>query len=231
MRNNRKSEYRFSLLRSQKNQVFEIIKGQGLDPFNFEWTTSQSGYNEGDVIPCLKYRNTPYYFNFDRNKKEHWTTFSPGYQEIEEKWAPCTWKDQLIMVEEWLKNLKREIEPDMWDKLSEFHFEASVSVDPEVENKSFSSKEITLLAEGMNKIRHYLEIELEANEVQTKLIDEKIDYLIDAAKRQGRLDWIHTSIGVVFTLYTALGLTVEHGKMLMQLLKATVRGMVGLLTP
>jgi hypothetical protein len=61
------------------------------------------------------------------------------------------------------------------------------------------------------------------------LIGEKLDYLLAAAKRQGRKDWLHTSIGVIFTLATALAFSPEQAKTIWNILKVALSGIIQLL--
>ncbi len=63
-----------------------------------------------------------------------------------------------------------------------------------------------------------------------KTIDQKLDYLTEAAERQGRKDWYHTAIGVLITFGSALGLDQTQDKKLWSLFKETISGVIRLLS-
>lgn len=219
------------IMRSQKNEVLQAIKYSELDPFNFVWGKVLSQFEMNTTVPCLRYKDSEFSFTFDLHREDHYAIYSPGGENVVDHQEPSSWVGQIGVVYDWLGNLKREMnEPDMWEQLSQFQLEASVSVDPAVENKPFTVQEVKQITLGVNRMREYLEMEFDGVENDHKLINEKLDYLIEAANRQGRRDWIHTCIGVLATLGAALGLTPEHGSKLMHFLKDAVSGVVKLLT-
>ena len=129
----------------------------------------------------------------------------------------------------WLKYLKREIEQaDLWAELSKYQLPPGERLSNDIGNAPFSIGQVDAIAEGLGKVRSYLEAEFNPNEEQQKLVNEKPDYLLGAAKRQGGKDWLHTAIGVIFTL--AIGLcTPKQAKMLWTILKVAVSGIIQLL--
>ncbi|MCK4563577.1 MAG: hypothetical protein KAU94_02745 [Verrucomicrobia bacterium] len=221
------------LLRTQKNQVLQSIKNMELDPINFEWTEAESEFNDfsgGSTVPCLKYKGTEYFFIFDMNKGQHYCFYSPGYDKPLDQQSLGAWNGLLDFVWQWLSHLNREIqEPDEWEQLSKFQLEEPVSVDPDTDNLSFTVQEVKQIKDGINNIREYLKQEFDEADGSHDIINEKIDYLIEATNRLGRRDWLHTSIGVFATLGTAISLTPEHGAQLIHLLKLAVNGVIKLL--
>jgi len=221
------------IMQSQKNQVLQIIKKMELDPFDFEWGKCSSEFGQQVTRPCLKYKDTKFFFIFDTYLEgEPYAIYSPGKEKIIDKEFPGSWDGQLKNVWNWLHYLKREInEPDYWAQLSKFQLRGAVSLAPEVENLPFTVQEVKQVTSGVNRIREYLKTEFVGIESDHKLINEKLDYLIDAVNRQGRKDWIHTCIGVLVTVGTAIGLKPEQFSRMFQLLKEAVSGVVRLLKP
>ena len=82
------------------------------------------------------------------------------------------------------------------------------------------------IVRGIDLIKTYLIAEIKIDSDQKKETNERLDYLIEAAKRQGRKDWIHTAIGVIFTLAVSLSLSPEQAKSIWGLLKSTMSGII-----
>jgi hypothetical protein len=227
------SEY--PILRSQKNEILNLIKESELDPFNFIWRVGASKYTHTDsgvpvLVSRLSYDGTEYYFQFDFVKEQHYAIFSPGGEKLVEEQYPGSWISQLSSVWRWLTFLKREIEqPDLWAELAKYQLPPGEQISSGIGNEPFTAQQADQIIEGLRKVRAYLEAEFDFNEQQQKLVDEKLDYLMGAAKRQGRKDWLHTSIGVIFTLATALALSPEQAKTIWNILKVAVSGIIQLL--
>jgi hypothetical protein len=226
------SEY--MLLRSQRNTVLALIKQYEVDPFNFSWSEVESKYTSERSLSVevsrLSYKDTEFYFQFDFLRGEHYAIFSPGEQTLVEEQYPEKWSFQLNYVKNWLMYLKREIEkPDLWAELAKYQLPPGEQLSTEMGNEPFTAQQFDQIAEGLRKVRAYLEAEFDFNEQQQRLIGEKLDYLLAAAKRQGRKDWLHTSIGVIFTLATALAFSPEQAKTIWNILKVALSGIIQLL--
>jgi hypothetical protein len=227
------SEY--TLLRSQKNEVLEAIKSSGLDPFNFKWSEEDSQYTREDEysfasVERLTYEDVTFYFQFDYYQEKRYVIFSPGRERCVEEQNPGAWVGQLSSVRSWLTYLKRELaQPDLWAELSKYQLPPGETLTADIGNEPFTVKEAEQLSEGIRKVRAYIETEFALNEDQHKLVNEKLDYLLEAAKRQGRKDWFHTSIGVIFTLASALAFSPEQTKNIWNILKGAISGIIYLL--
>ena len=102
------------LLKTQANDVLNAILANGLKPEDFAWDTGQT----------LTLRHTPsdYFFTFEPYAFEwgHQAHYSPGEVSADVHRQVPSWDGQLSLVENWLSNLKREIQaPDLWSLLSE----------------------------------------------------------------------------------------------------------------
>jgi len=224
------------LLTSQKNQVLRLVKDSGLDPFNFEWSEILSERSivpelfSGDTVSMIEYKDSDFCYVFDFKNGKHYAEFSPGKETQTEHQFPGNWDLQIAYVEKWLNYLNREIsEPDLWASLANSRLDCTLNIDPQEDNKPFTFTEVNQITTGVNEMRQYLESEFSDVKNANEIIGNKLDYLVDAAKRQGRKDWLHTCIGVLASLGTALGLTNEHGTRLFQILKSAVTGIVRLL--
>ena len=223
-----------TLMKSQKNEILELIKQTSLDPFNFRWSDENSQMSDENgmllIVSKLSYDNSPYYFLFDLHKNSHHSFYSPGESKLHEQQYPGGWDHQIGYVEKWLKNLGREVsQPDLWDDLSKQKIAYDQKIHPEMTNEPFSVSQAEQITKGIENIRKYLLEEFENDSDSRNLINEKLDYLIDASKRQGRTDWFHTCIGVFAGIATALAMSPDQTKNMWALLKSTITGILRLL--
>jgi hypothetical protein len=227
----------YTLLRSQKNTILELVKQSELDPFNFGWSKELSKYTStGAGIPVEVSRlsyidvDTDFYFQFDFHKGEHYAIFSPGDNKLVMETYPGSWEGQLSYFRSWLTFLKREIQqPDLWVELAKYQLPPGEQISIEIANEPFTTQQVDQIAEGVEKIRKYLEVEFDLDTQQKALVNEKLKYLLEASKRQGRKDWLHTSIGVIFTIATGLALAPEQAKAIWNILKVAVSGIIQLI--
>lgn len=213
----------FNLLKSQKNQLLEAIKSVDLDPFNFVWSNDESIHDD-IVIPVLKYGDGSFYFKFDTDGiDEHYAIYTPGSDLVEEESSTRTWVEQLSCFKQWLQNLKREIEePDLWAELQKYKIQGESGSFTDLANEPFTAYEAEQINIALIEVRSYLNKFVKGDAQKENFVEEKINYLIDAAKRQGRRDWLHTSIGVIVTITTALVLAPEEANNIWNVLKTAL---------
>jgi hypothetical protein len=225
----------YKLLRSQKNQILESIKLCDLDPFNFKWTEHESDYltdgeNYSLSVERLTYEDVTFYFQFDYSGQKRYCIFSPGRERCIEQLAMGSWLDQLVVVGSWLKYLTRELtQPDLWSDLSKYHLMQGEILTADIGNEPFTVKEAEQLSEGIRKVRAYIAAEFTLSADQQDLVNEKLDYLLEASKRQGRKDWFHTSIGVIISLAATMAFSPEQTKNIWSILKGAINGIIYIL--
>jgi len=221
--------YEYKLLKSQRNQVLELIKASGLDPFGFTWKTTPSVNDNQTTVPLLDYLNGEFYFQFDLMNDDKYSAFSPGRNGIDETAYPAIWADQLENVRTWLECLASEAqEPDLWAEIEKYRISEDTDTLAQIVNEPFSAHQAEQIQIGILKVRSYLEQFSKNNASQSAFVNEQLDYLVDAAKRQGKRDWLHTSIGVIMTITTALALAPDEAKNIWNILKTTLGGIVQL---
>ena len=224
----------YTLMRSQTNEVLELVKETTMDPYNFSWSEENSRLSDEHGLPLtvskLRYENSPYYFLFDLHKKMHYSFYSPGEDKLHDQRYPGSWDSQLSDVKKWLSYLEREVhQPDLWDDLVKQKIAYDQKISPDTANEPFSVSQAGQIAEGIENIRKYLLDEFQDDSDSKGLINEKLNYLIDASKRQGRKDWFHTCIGVFAGIATALAMSPDQTKNMWTLLKSAVSGILKLL--
>lgn len=140
----------------------------------------------------------------------HFATISPGSESWEEHIEPRPrgWSGQLIVVHKWLLLLKKEVEaPDFWGSLSQEKILVQLASTREADHTPFSEDEKKQIIVGLNEIKRYLLTLQKHSEEQTEFIGRRFDYLEGAIQRLDRQAWLHTAIGVFFTIVVGVGMT------------------------
>lgn len=194
------------LLKTQANDVLNAVTKNGLDPADFAW----------EVAATLTLRYTPsgdYFFTFHLvDYGQHQAEYCPGEDTAYADFRGGDWEGQLSLVESWLTNLRREIEaPDLWSLLSEQTalVDAASADSP---NTPFSTVEIQKIADGLRELQAYIENTQHLDEQKHEFLESRLNYLLDATPRQGRQDWLHTAIGVLFTIVIGLVMAPEQAR-------------------
>jgi hypothetical protein len=192
------------LLRSQENNVFAAIQAAGLNPEEFEWTTDYSNFAHGDAagmrVPVLQHKPSNAFFIFDwsvnRTPEQHVAFYTPGLDQPHDTRHAGNWESQLGYVRSWLEYLRREWEaPDLWAELASGRELGSVVSDAVTDNSPFNPQERAEISQKLEEVKRYVRQTYELNEAQYDAIDARLDYLVDAAARLGRVDWRNAFVG------------------------------------
>jgi hypothetical protein len=123
--------------------------------------------------------------------------------------------------------------PDLWDELRrETELLTGIS-DEAFENTPFTPNEHNEIVRQLNQVREHARNAYALSEPQLTDPDLKLDYLVDAANRLGRKDWINLCVGTMFgwLLVAAIPPEASHHIFLMLmsgLAHFIVRGIPGL---
>lgn len=219
------------LLKSQKNEILKIIekaKKAKLNPINFKWSVVSSSMTPELQVSRIDYVGSGYFFKFDFEKGGQRHVFcSPGEKRLIEEISWLSWADVKSSFREWLFYLSREIyQPDLWAEMSKYQLPPESEVVPDISNEPFTTYQVEKILSGLNQVRAYLEEQRLGSEEQKRFVKERLNYLADAAKRQGRKDWVYTCIGVLVTITTALALSPEQAKTLWYLIRDAMAGII-----
>lgn len=211
-----------TLLKSQADDVFILIKQAGLEPSHFVWGNVLSQRTEGfgfeeEVVPILKYKQSEFYFLFDLGSGQHFSEFSPGSEKVVEAQNLGGWQGQKVSVGNWLKFLKRELQtPNFWDTLKSSDLTEEV-LDAGDDNAVFNSQEQLKIAESLQELKKYIIQSSKLSQAQLQALERQIVYLTDASTRLGRKDWYCILISVLFGQAVQLGLGADQVKTLFQI--------------
>ncbi|MBT0651903.1 hypothetical protein [Geomobilimonas luticola] len=218
------------LLKSQRNEVFLLIQGADLEPAAFQWETVNSLHESRLSVPRLVYVPSGDYFHFDLVKGKHWCQYSPGEDVLVESQYPGSWDYQLsYFSNNWLRNLKRELEtPDMWTAIAgESALLLGTVVVEDETNSLFSPSEREHISRSLNEIRAYIESTHLVSEARVGFVEERLQYLEEAASRMGRKDWFNLAYGALINIVVGAALAPEAAKDLLRLAGTALAWVLG----
>ncbi len=213
------------LLRSQQNEIYELITENGLDPRSFNWSEvkrydfiySQLNYNEFDFLFLFQI-SSEYEYN---------SIYYPGKNISVQYQSTNNWTTQKQHVVNWLYLLKKEVsQPNLWGQITKYKFSYDPDLTSKVSNEPFTNQQLEQVHKSLNQLKNYLIEHIKVSEEQHKLINENINYLSDSAKRQGRRDFIFTAIGLILSLASFLGIQPNQITKLFYFFRDTVIGFI-----
>jgi len=205
------------LLKTQKNEIFEVLKVHELGHTEFIWSKEKSDYNEYEVS-VLTHNPTEYFFKFDFNTNQnHCCKYSPADGKRRSTVFTGNWYDQTEHVHIWAVCLEEELDaPDLWDlakstkDLVKHDFE-------EDDNSKFSNEEIDKINGKLDELSDYIVKTSNLNTEQLSFLNSRIDYLKSSAERVTKKDWKIIFIGVLFNLIVGLGLSAAKANDIMSI--------------
>lgn len=212
------------LLKTQRNEVFEAISDRGFQPSQFEWQESRSPRRAKTKVALIVHRSTGHYFMFDNPGELRVSVGSPGGSTPKSSVRAETWDQQLSHVRDWLQCLEREIEaPDLWAEIAQERTLAEAASSAPATNRPFTPDEQSYISEQLHEIETYLITTQNLTEEHTEFVRTRLNYLGEAAERQGRQDWLHTAIGVVVTIVMGIALAPDAARELFRFVAGAFR--------
>lgn len=218
------------LLRSQRNDIFIAIQETDLQPSTFLWETVPSLHEGNVAVPRLIHEPSGGYYHFDLISNRHWCQYSPGNEILIESQYPGDWGNQLIyFTNSWLQYLKREFEtPDLWTTIAgERAFMLGTTDVRNTTNSLFSNTEREHLSRSLNEIRAYIKTTHLVPDDRITYVEERLQYLEEAAGRMGRKDWINLAYGALINIIVGAALAPSAAKDLLRLAGSALAWLLG----
>jgi hypothetical protein len=191
----------YRLLKSQKNEILVLIKQADLDPMEFDWEEREETetYSLGEVthhFHRLIHKPSGYAALFGEN----FLSYSPGEQRPQQTENKLNWVGKREAVHHWLMYLKREIDaPDLWASLAQGR--ELLGAEPVgAVNTPFTADEQVQIKKTIEEIRVYITSTYSLASEPLAKVNRKLDYLIDASTRIGRIDWKNIFVGALLSL-------------------------------
>ncbi len=215
------------MLKSQANAIFDILRGLEFEPTDFVWETRDSIQTPGLKVSSLVHKPTGYYYVFDFHENKHWTMHSPGSDQLVEQQYPGSWDYQQKYVRTWLENLKQEVEaPNLWGALSQETKLVEAASATNTDNTPFTTEEQQYISQQLQEIETYLITTQALNDEQAEFVRRRLNYLDGAAKRSGRVDWVNTMVGVIFSIIISAAFAPEQARELFRFVTTAFRGLL-----
>jgi hypothetical protein len=222
---------KYTLLRSQKRRIFDMLSEVGLEPADFSWSDKEE-LGGSILVSRLDYRQWGYYFQFTWYDLSSWCILCPGRYRSLEMEHPTSWDEQETIFRSWAQSLKGEIEsPDPWAELAKYQIAFDGEQTEVVNNETISGYEAEQMADRLNRLAGELEKDLRLDERQAALLRGRLAYLAEAAKRQKSKDWLYTALGVCATLSMTLALDADPARKLWQQVTGQLREAAHVSTP
>jgi hypothetical protein len=195
----------YTLLKSQKHRVYELLQQGGLEPAEFSWVKEEIAGSL--IVSRLNYRDGTSYFQFSSHEVNAWCTACPGQFRHLDYEYPKSWEEQEGVFKKWVACLKREVaSPDPWEELAKYRIVLGDGPAAEAANEAISAYEAGRIAAALARVGDMIVRELVLDDERAALVRSKLAYLAEAAQRQKSLDWAHTALGVYVTLGATLGI-------------------------
>ncbi|HBB94217.1 MAG TPA: hypothetical protein DC054_02395 [Blastocatellia bacterium] len=210
------------LLRSQTNELFELVQQNGFQPSEFEWQETV-GMGSKKLVSQLVHKTSGFYFCFD-NYSGFSSFWSPSYEVLHGAANTKRWKTQTDQFSIWLSYLKRETEsPDLWKTISQEAQVLESAADADTSNAAFNSTERAYIVQGINEIKQFL---LTAHKVDPELVEARLNYLIESSERVGRKDWINLLVSVLVGIVISAALPPETTRELFRFAGTVLRQII-----
>lgn len=210
-----------ALPKLKANQVYEAIEKAGLSPDDFHWD------DDGDDTR-LRHRPSVAYFVFGGNASKYVVRYAAGDQPVW-KLEKHSWQAVMTSVESWLWDVKRDADtPDLWAELRGRTQLLDGVWDEAFDNRRFTPDEQGEIAKQLSEFREYVQSAHPPSEQQLADLDAKLDYLVDAATRLGRKDWLIIFVGAIVAWLVASALQSDAAG---QIFEALMSGIAQLLGP
>lgn len=202
------------LLQSQKNAVFNAIRQHELNPSDFAWQRRPSAHRSEIRVDAISYRPSAkkYYFEFGFSGLGRFAAFRPGWEvAVEVRRDIRSWDEHLRILNSWVSSLRREVEaPDLWATVSQE--KALAEAASGVANTPFTTEEQQYISQQLHEIKEYLFRTQDLSEQHREFVTRQLDYLKEAAKRQGRTDWLKMIVGTLLGIVMQTALTSEAAR-------------------
>ena len=177
-----------------KNEIFKAIQAVGLHPADFDLQDDAAEVR-------LKHKRSASCF----------TIRSEGLKFVGRSVAGDFWdmpfevyslESVIQRISSWLDYVKLDLNTqDLWAELHrDDQLLFSATSDDVTENSRFTPDEQNEIGTRLQILAEDARRTYSLSAAQVRVLDAKLDYLVNAARRLGRKDWLHVCAGVILTL-------------------------------
>jgi hypothetical protein len=176
----------------QRNSIFEAIEAVGLDPREFDLAGKRAEVR-------IKHKRSESYFIIGGNPGHYVGNYVVGDASAW-PYKVYSWQAMIGRLSSWLEEVKRDLEtPDLWAELQREAELLGAGSDEIAENTPFTPDEQKEIAGRLQERAEYVRRTYSLSEPQMRLLNAKLDYLVSAAGRLGRIDWRNAFAGAILS--------------------------------
>jgi hypothetical protein len=203
----------------KRRVLFEAIQEAGMDPEEFDLSV-------GARDATLRHLPSGANFVLSGDASGYAVRRVTGDLPVEDR-TGLSWYRVEQQIALWISEVKWDVNtPDPWAELQRKRELLAAISDDAVENTPFSDAEQQQIAEQLQDVKESVRRAHSLSEPQMRLLDERLDYLVDAAKRTGRRDWLLMLAGVMLSYVVAVELPPEAAR---DILDTFLRGIARIL--
>jgi hypothetical protein len=202
------------LQKVHKNEIFKAIQEVGLDPNEFD-------LENDDVEVRIKHKWSESCFIIGGGPG-HYVGHSVVGDAPDWTFEAYRWQSLIERISRWLQNVKRDLEtPDLWAELQR---EAKLlgANDDVTDNTPFTLNEQKEIARRLQELAEHARRTHALSGEQMRVLDGKLDYLVKAAGRLGRIDWRNAFVGAILGYIITVALPPDARDMVLGLFRATI---------
>jgi hypothetical protein len=208
------------LMRSQKDDIYDLIVRDNLSPSQFEFSEVESKMVSNKVATILKFKQSDYFFTFEtvaHSNEPHYAIYSPGKYSYEETNYTRDWVTQFRKLQDWLIYLKREINtPNKWDRfINDF---SDIQFLSDIDTSKFAIPEFEELKLKISFLKDSIS-ESPLIPTHIELFNSKLDYLLESAKTMNKFDWKSLFVGSIISIIIQLSVSPDNAKLIWGLIR------------
>jgi len=219
--------------RTFKNELFQFLSQTkfGIDQFRFlENSSSQPGLSSVSI----RYKETPLEF-FIKELSGYNDKFTTSYYKYAQGFPLTThgpnaesFQEVLQRIKNWLDGdvssyIDDENTPDLWDEYNSYRKAVDLTNFDVIETEKFSKEESRQIALALGQMKQIIRLEYKTTEEQQFLVEEKLDYLIEAVDRLNKFDWKSTLFSTFLSILINLTVDTAKGAILFETLKQLLK--------
>jgi len=218
----------YTLPRVWKNKIFEMINSRGMEPASFAWETYQ-GPDDNDYS-LIRHKAANCSFKFGRQDgDEMWCELRPGPDRpvLLEYFRS---EGVLGLVRQWLGHVREETSaPDLWAQIETYALDLPDSARGKLDSGPILEADRKRIKLAVDMVRERAR-QRNLTEDQIKVIDDKLDYLVEASNRLTLKDWVNASVGTLMGMAMQTQVQVAVYKEIIEPLLSLIKSGIRLLT-
>lgn len=175
----------------QTNGLFEAIQQVGLDPNEFDLKNDDSEVRVKHKLSMSHFTIVP--------DPSHYVGSCVVGDGADRRVNEYSWQSLIKRLGSWLEDVKRDLEtPDMWAELQRSAQPLFDTTFNDIsENTSFTGGEQSEITARLKELAEHVRRTYSLSAEQTRTLDAKLEYLVDASHRLGRKDWVNAFVGAI----------------------------------